>query len=194
MSFWQKLWAKEKLHINRDLIGKVVIVFIFTGPILVPVVWLTKFPILTDIAQAGWDFGRAICSHTIKSFTILGLPLMVCARCFGVATGLLITGLVYHYTPLIRPRLPKNRIYIATIIALLFIPWMIDSGAQRLNWWETDLWLMFPTGFLGGAALILAPLIFWPQDGETVLDELEDDIIIAATPLKSVEEKELVAV
>lgn len=162
----KKLWQKEKQFINRDLLGKVVIIFIFTGPILVPIIWLTGFPIFTAIADFGWAFGKAICSHTEKSFMIAGLPMMICARCFGVASGLLLTGLTYHYSDLIRPRLPKNRLYLATIIALLFIPWILDSGLQRLGLWQTDLWLMFPTGFLGGSALILAPLIFWPQESD----------------------------
>jgi uncharacterized membrane protein len=180
----KRLWLREKPYLNRDLIGKVIIVFIFTGPILVPVLWLSGFPIFTAIADFGWELGKAICSHTAKSFTIAGLPMMICARCFGVAGGLLLTGLAYHYSGLIRPRLPKNRLYLATVIVLLFIPWLIDSGLQRLGWWETDMWLMFPTGFLGGSALVLAPLIFWPNEAdieiEAEAEELEE--IIATQP------------
>jgi len=159
-------------HFNRDLIGKVVVVFVFLGPILVPLLWLSGWPLFTTIAQVGWNFGRAICSDTVKSFTIGGEPMMICARCFGVGTGLLVTGLIYHYTPLIRPRVPNNRLYLATIIAVLFIPWLIDSGAQRLGLSESNVLLMFPTGFLGGVALVLAPLLFWPLEE---LEKLEDD-------------------
>jgi uncharacterized membrane protein len=184
----KKLWNKEKAYLNRDLIGKVIIIFIFTGPILVPVLWLSGFPLFTAIADFGWEFGKAICSHTINSFTIAGLPMMICARCFGVASGLLLTGLIYHYSGLIRPRLPKNRLYLATIIALLFIPWLIDSGLQRLGLWETDLWLMFPTGFLGGAALVLAPLIFWPQakdfEDEETAEELSENYANLIIPVE----------
>lgn len=154
---------------NRDLIGKVIVVFVSLGPILVPILWLSGVPIFQGIASFGWDFGRAICSYTVKSLQIGGLNMMVCTRCFGVATGLLAMGLLYHYSPWVRPRLPRKRLYVGVMIGLLFVPWLIDSGLERLELWRTDHWLMFPTGFMGGMALVLAPLLFSP------LEEPEED-------------------
>jgi uncharacterized membrane protein len=168
-------------HFNRALLGKALIIFLFLGPILVPILWLNGWPLFTTVAEIGWNIGKGICSHTSNSFTIGGEPMMVCARCFGVTTGLLFTGLAYHYTPFIRPRLPKNRLYLATTIALFFVPWLIDSGLQRLGLWETTVWLMFPTGFLGGAALVLVPPLLWPiqpdEDNELDVDDNENEII-----------------
>lgn len=166
----------QKEDLNIDLIGKVACVFIFLGPILVPLLWLSGVPLFKDIAAVGWQLGRTICSYTVKSFEIGGLPMMVCARCFGVACGLLTTGLLYHYSAWLQPLLPRRRLYTATLIGLLFVPWLIDSGLERLNLWVTDYWLMLPTGFLGGAALVLAPLVFFPlasKDKES-LDAAEE--------------------
>lgn len=145
-----------------DLLGKVACVFIFLGPILVPLLWLTGIQTFKDIAAISWQFGRAFCSYTVKSFEIGGVPMMVCARCFGAACGLLTMGLLYHYSSWLQPRLPRHRLYTAGLIGLLFVPWLIDSGLERLNLWVTDYWLMLPTGFLGGAALVLVPLVFFP--------------------------------
>lgn len=92
--------------------------------------------------------------------------MMVCARCFGVACGLLFTGGLYFYTPFIKRHLPQRRLYLAVLIATLFVPWLIDSGLERLHLWVTNYWLMVSTGMLGGAALVLSPLVFWPRDDE----------------------------
>jgi uncharacterized membrane protein len=159
---------------NIDLIGKVIVVFIFLGPILTPLLWLSGWPVLTNIAEFGWSFGRAICSYTGKSFTIAGLPLMVCARCTGIAFGLVTTGLLYHYTPLVKRFVPQRRLYLAALIALLFLPWLIDSALERLQLWITDYWLMFPTGFLAGIALVIAPLLFSPLKAAAEDDDEED--------------------
>ncbi len=175
----------QREHFNRDLLGKVTVVFLFLGPILVPLLWLSGWPLFTTVAEIGWNVGRAICSHTSNSFTIGGEPMMVCARCFGVTAGLLFTGLAYHYTPFIRPLLPKNRLYLATTMALLFVPWLIDSGLQRLGLWETTLWLMFPTGFLGGVALVMAPHLIWPirdEDEDELAEYNEETEILRAAP------------
>lgn len=149
-----------------SLLAKVICVFIFLGPILVPILWLSGVPLFQNIARFGWQFGASICSYTDKSFTIGGLKMMVCARCFGVACGLLFTGGLYFYTPSLKKRLPQNRLYLAALIGALFVPWLLDSGLERLQLWVTDYWLMVPTGMLGGAALVLSPLLFWPHDDD----------------------------
>jgi uncharacterized membrane protein len=148
---------------NLALLGKTIVIFVFLGTILVPLLWLSGIPLFQNIARLGWDVGRAICSYTDKSFTIGGFPMMICARCFGVGCGLILTGLAYFYTPFIKKHLPSKRLYLAVFLAALFVPWLIDSGLERLQLWVTDYWLMFPTGLLGGIAVTLAPLLFWPR-------------------------------
>ncbi len=166
----------RKSDLNIDLIGKVACVFVFLGPILVPLLWLSGVPLFTSIAEFGWAFGRSFCTYTVKSFTIAGVPLMVCARCTGVAFGLITMGLLYHYTPFIKPLIPQKRLHLAVLIAALFVPWLIDSSLERLGLWITDYWLMFPTGFLGGVTLVLAPLLFSPlHQSEEDEDELETE-------------------
>jgi uncharacterized membrane protein len=173
----------RKSDFNIDLIGKVIVVFIFLGPILVPLLWLSGLPVLTDIARFGWEFGRSICSYTQKSFTLGGLPLMVCARCTGVAFGLITMGLLYHYSPWIKPYLPKRRLHVAVLVALLFVPWITDSALERLELWRTDYWLLFPTGFLGGLALVIAPLAFSPLETEEDAEAFETEEDDSLSPL-----------
>jgi len=152
-----------KSDFNLSLLGKVICVFVFLGPILVPLLWLSGWPLFMSIAEGGWAFGRSFCTYTVKSFMLGGVPLMVCARCTGVAFGLLTSGLLYHYTSLFKAHRPAKRLHVAAIIAALFVPWLLDSSLQRLELWLTDYWLMFPTGFLGGVALIIAPWLFLPD-------------------------------
>lgn len=149
---------------NLALLGKVIITFIFLGTILVPIFSLSGIPLLQNIADFGWDFGRAICSYTDQSLEIAGAPLMVCTRCFGVGLGLLTLGMVYFYTSLIKTHLPRRRLHLGVILGLLFVPWLIDSGLERLGLWVTNHLLMLPTGFMGGVAIALAPLLFWPHE------------------------------
>ena len=59
--------------------------------------------------------------------------------------------------------LPLVGLMLAAILAALFVPWLVDSGLERLGLWQTNNYLMLPTGFLGGVAVALAPLIFWPR-------------------------------
>ncbi len=156
---------------SLHLLGKVIVVFVFLGPILVPLLWLTNIPFFQGIARFGWSFGASFCTYTAKSFVIGGSPMMVCARCFGAACGILLTGLTYFYTPWLQKYLPKRKLYLAAFLAALFIPWLLDSGLERLHLWLTDYWLMVPTGMLGGAAVTLAPLLFWPRSAAVDEDE-----------------------
>ncbi len=160
---WPRALSVRWEDFNLALLGKVLVIFIFLGTILTPLFWLSGIPVLQSIAGFGWDVGRAICSYTDHSLGISGEPLMVCTRCFGVGVGLLTAGLVYFYTPLIKEHLPKSRLHLAVILAALFVPWLVDSGLERLGLWQTNNFLMLPTGFLGGVAVALAPLIFWPR-------------------------------
>lgn len=165
---WPRVLSLQYEDFNRQLLGKVIVVFVFLGPILVPLLWLSGVPFLQSIATFGWEFGRSICSYTVKSFEIGGELMMVCTRCFGVGCGLLTTGLLFFYTDVLRPRLPQRRLFLAGLLALLFVPWLADSALERLGLWRTDYWLMLPTGFLGGIAIALAPLLFWPEEEEPI--------------------------
>lgn len=160
---WPRALSVSWEDFNLALVGKVLVIFIFLGTILTPLFWLSGIPVLQNIAQFGWQVGRAICSYTDHSLGISGEPLMVCTRCFGVGVGLLTAGLVYFYTPLIKNHLPKSRLLLAVILASLFIPWLVDSWFEWQGLWQTNNYLMLPTGFLGGVAVVLAPLIFWPR-------------------------------
>ena len=169
-SAWPRALSVRWEDFNLALLGKVLVIFIFLGTILTPLFWLSGIPVLQNIALFGWEVGRAICSYTDHSLGISGEPLMVCTRCFGVGVGLLTAGLVYFYTPLVKNHLPKSRLRLAAMLAALFVPWLVDSGLERLGLWQTNNYLMLPTGFLGGIAVALAPLIFWPRP-ETDLEE-----------------------
>jgi uncharacterized membrane protein len=163
---WPRALSVRQEDFNLALLGKVIVIFVFLGTILVPILWLSGIPLLQNIAVFGWDVGRALFSYNDHSLTIAGLPLMVCTRCFGVGCGLLTAGLLYFDTPLIKNHLPNRRLYLAAGLAACFVPWFIDSGLERLGLWQTNHLLMLPTGFLGGFAFALIPLTFWPRSLE----------------------------
>lgn len=168
---WPRALTIRREDFSLAFLGKVICVFLFLGPSLVPILWLSGWWIFPDIARFGWDFGKGFCTYTVKSLEIGGVPMMVCTRCFGAACGILTMGLLYLYTPWIRSRLPQRRLYLAALLAAMFIPWLIDSGFERLTAWRTDHWLMLPTGFLGGMAVVLVPLLFWPRPTPNRLEE-----------------------
>lgn len=160
---WPRALSVRKEDFTLGLAGKAVVTFLFIGIILTPIFGLSGVPVFENIAAFGWEVGRAICSYTDQSLTIAGMPLMVCTRCFGVGSGLLTAAYLYFYTPVIKAHLPHNRLYLAAGLAAMFVPWLVDSGLERLGLWITNHLLMYPTGFLGGFAVALAPLIFWPR-------------------------------
>ena len=169
---WPRALTIRRADFNRGLLIKVACVFIFIGPLLVPMLWLSGLAPFQAIAEFSWAAGRGFCSYTVKSFEIGGVPMMVCSRCAGAAAGIMTAGLLFQYTDWLKPRLPRRKLHLAVLIAALFVPWLIDSGVERLQlWnWHTDHWLMVPTGFLGGVAVVLAPLLFWP-DAQQYMDE-----------------------
>src|SRR4028118_755947 len=85
---WPRALSIRREDFTLALLGKVIVIFVFLGPIIVPVLWLSGWPIFQNIALFGWDFGRSFCTYTVKSLQIGGLDMMVCSRCFGVACGL----------------------------------------------------------------------------------------------------------
>ena len=141
--------------------GKALALFLCSGVVLVPVMYVMDVGATRALALWCWGVGRAVCSYTDMSFDLAGYPMMVCGRCFGGTLGFVAAA--FLYAPLIRPRVPYRRLYRAALLGLLALPWLLDSGFERLHLHTTTLWLLVPTGFLGGLALALAPLIFWPR-------------------------------
>jgi uncharacterized membrane protein len=90
-----------------------------------------------------------------RSFWLFGHPLAVCARCFGVYSGIL-GGLVLY--PLIRGFRTIRPPSVRTIV-LISAPIAADTAGQFLRLWETGPFGRFGTGFLWGALL---PFLFIP--------------------------------
>ena len=81
-----------------------------------------------------------------RSYFIFGHKMGVCARCFGIYTGVLFGMLIY---PLIR-RLNNFKTPNRWYLILALIPMGIDGTTQLLGLRESFNELRFITGFIGG--------------------------------------------
>ena len=62
---------------------------LFFGPLLAPMFQVTHLPLVSDSGELARDLlSRYICPTPAKSFTLLGFPVAVCARCWGATIGL----------------------------------------------------------------------------------------------------------
>ena len=150
------------LRLRPTTLAKAFALFLVVGVVTTPVMYVADIGLSRYIALWCWQLGRLVCSYTDMSFVVAGYPMLVCGRCFGGTLGMV--AVAFLYTRHIRPRLPYRRLHRAALIGLFLTPWLIDSGLERLHLYVTTMWLIVPTGFLGGVALALAPLIFWPRD------------------------------
>ena len=89
---------------------------------------------------------RFVLCHHMKErfFHYKGKQFPLCARCTGIFLGYF-TFPVFHFE-IIYPSI--------LVIFFLMVPMMIDSFTQTLGYRESNNFLRFVTGFLGGAAQV----------------------------------------
>jgi len=100
-----------------------------------------------------------------RSFALLGRPLAVCARCFGIYAGFLGGMILYSFRRGFETvRLPRTRNFVC-----LSIPIGLDAAANVLGLWNTPNLPRFFLGFAWGAIL---PFYFLTALGELSLGGL----------------------
>ncbi|MCQ6253820.1 DUF2085 domain-containing protein [Methanocaldococcus sp.] len=85
-----------------------------------------------------------------RSFFIFGDKMAVCARCFGIYTGILLGIFIYPFIKNLNDFKVPNKIYL--IIALT--PMAIDGTTQLIGLRESFNELRFITGFIAGFVVI----------------------------------------
>ena len=104
---------------------------------------------LTSVSSKIYKFCSFIC-HQIpaRSYFIENQPLAVCARCFGIYSGLLLGFILY---PFLRP-IEKIESFPRVWLFLAMIPMAIDWLLGYFEIWENTHLSRFLTGLILGAA------------------------------------------
>jgi hypothetical protein len=72
---------------------------LFLGPIISPLFRATGLPLLADAGLLARDLLSAyICPTPERSYMLLGLPMAVCARCWGATIGLIVARTLFGAT------------------------------------------------------------------------------------------------
>jgi uncharacterized membrane protein len=135
--------------------------------------WLAAIVLAPVLRKAGSGaaavlyacFAPVCHQNPLRSFVVLGAPLAVCSRCFGIYAGFL-AGTVFY--PFRRGfdsvRLPGWRSFL-----LVSLPLCLDAGANFLGLWNTSNLLRFLLGFAWGTIL---PFYVLTALGELALAKL----------------------
>lgn len=121
---------------------------IFLAPILAFLA--ERCPIAGFFSDIIYDSLHRICHQRAdRSFSLFGHKLGVCARCFGIHTGIFLATLLYPFIRSLEAReTPSKHLLIASMI-----PMAIDGGTQLIGLRESFNELRFATGFLFGFTL-----------------------------------------
>ncbi len=121
------------------------------------IVWLSAI-LLAPLLAGRWNPGSSVlyaCFAPVchqdpeRSFALLGRPLAVCARCFGIYAGFLAGMAVYPFRRGFETlRLPRLRCFFA-----VSLPIGADFAANILGLWNTPNLPRFVLGLLWGAIL-----------------------------------------
>ena len=135
---------------------------LFLGPIVSPLFRATGLPLLSGAGLLARDLLSAyVCPTPERSYMLLGLPMAVCARCWGATIGLLLArtlftvktegqesrsprrSVLHTYTTLAWP----VRLFLS---ALPFLLWPLELVGAARGWWYAPLWLLLMNGAQAG--------------------------------------------
>ena len=121
---------------------------LFLGPLVAPLFQATYLPIVADSGALAHELlSRYICPTPAKSYTLLGFPMAVCARCWGATIGLWAAWLV---TRRAMPAATQGAPYRGRRPAVGYfgMPWMLRlclALMAMLLWTvEIDMWPAAP--------------------------------------------------
>jgi hypothetical protein len=137
---------------------------LFLGPIISPLFRATGLPLLADAGLLARDLLSAyVCPTPERSYMLLGLPMAVCARCWGATIGLIVARTLFRATgessaaasASLHVRL-LNRFRQAPIAvrlllsALPFLLWPLEIVGAAQGLWYAPLWLLLLNGAQAG--------------------------------------------
>lgn len=143
---------------------------LFLGPLISPLFRATGLPLLADAGLLARDLLAAyVCPTPERSYALLGLPMAVCARCWGATIGLWAARLAVaqgvrgdaQRGPFAWFRgLPwPARLALA---ALPFLLWPIEIVGHYGGWWHAPMGLLLLNGAQAGFAAGLLFCSLWP--------------------------------
>jgi uncharacterized membrane protein len=145
---------------------------LLVGPLVAPLFVALGVPALRPFADGIYLIGEAVCPKPDAHLTILGEPVAVCSSCWAAVFGLWAVRLLYGrasegFGPFSRLGLaPVWQVWDRTpelarlgLLALTFVPWLIDVATWDLGLWASSHAYMMLAGFLGGlgAGALLLP-------------------------------------
>jgi hypothetical protein len=149
---------------------------LFLGPVIAPLFWATGLPLLADAGILARNLLSAyVCPTPERSYLLLGLPMAVCARCWGATIGLWGARLLVGWagpnssasteTGLSRALAAFRRLpWPARLLlcALPFLLWPLEIVGHSNGWWFAPLWLLLVNGAQAGFAAGLFFCSLWP--------------------------------
>lgn len=145
-----------------------ILAVLFLGPLISPLFRATGLPLISDSGVLARDvLATYICPTPERSYMLFGLPMAVCARCWGATIGLLAARASFSHTSgwmgsaLYWFRgLPWGwRLLLA---AAPFLLWPLEIVGHYAGWWYAPLWLLLINGAQAGFAAGLFFVSLWP--------------------------------
>jgi hypothetical protein len=165
--------ATPALHLNTQLARRpwptwaldAILWVLLLGPIISPLFRATGLPLLSESGLLARDLlGSYICPTPERSFLLLGLPMAVCARCWGATIGLWAARLLVG-APGAQIGSPLRGLPWAARLALCALPfllWPLEIVGHYRGWWSAPLWLLLANGAQAGFAAGLFFCSIWP--------------------------------
>lgn len=148
---------------------------LFLGPLLAPLLRATGLPLLADAGALARELlATYVCPTPERSLLLFGLPMAVCARCWGATLGLgaarLLVGWVAGGVGRRQSRLAQALGWFRglplparlLLCGLPFLLWPLEIAGQGNGWWHAPLWLLLLNGAQAGLAAGLLCCSLWP--------------------------------
>lgn len=146
---------------------------LFLGPLVAPLFRATGLPLLADAGALARDLlATYVCPTPERSYLLVGLPMAVCARCWGATIGLWAARLAVarHGGAGATHRLAGALIWYRglpwaarlLLASLPFLLWPLEIVGHSGRWWFAPLWLLVLNGAQAGFAAGLLFCSLWP--------------------------------
>jgi hypothetical protein len=135
------------------------------GPIISPLFRASGLPLISDSGLLARELlSRFVCPTPDRSFLLLGLPMAVCARCWGATLGLWAARLLAARPAGAALRRLSGLGWPArlALCALPFLLWPLEIVGQANGWWYAPLGLLLLNGAQAGFAAGLFFCSLWP--------------------------------
>lgn len=144
---------------------------LFLGPLISPLFRATGLPLVADTGLLARDLlATYICPTPERSYLLFGLPMAVCARCWGATIGLWVARLLVGWqlrSPRREAALPnwfRGLPWGARLLlcALPFLLWPLEIIGHYGGAWYAPLWLLLLNGLQAGFFAGLFFCSLWP--------------------------------